>query len=93
MCRLAEANWDWSRKSIRTVYQATQRSVAEYAAPAWEPWISGTSRENLERAQLKAARHITAREHRHNTNPACAQGGGTRQCGGEARYGECCPVR
>ena len=44
---------------MRVVYQATQRSVAEYAAPAWAPWISETSRQNLERAQLKAARHIT----------------------------------
>ena len=33
--------------------------MAEYAAPAWAPWISETSRQNLERAQLKAARHIT----------------------------------
>ena len=59
MGRLAEASWGWSKESMRVVYQATQRSVAEYAAPAWAPWLSETSRQNLERAQLKAARHIT----------------------------------
>ena len=57
--RLAGASWGCSKESMRDVYQATQRSVAEYAAPAWAPWLSETTRQILERAQLKAARHIT----------------------------------
>ena len=43
---------------MRTVYTATQRSLAEYASQAWTPWLSATNRENLERAQRKAARCI-----------------------------------
>ena len=59
MGRLAGASWGWSKESMRVVYQVTQGSKAEYAAPAWAPWLSETSRQNKERAQLKAARHIT----------------------------------
>ena len=35
------------------------RSVIEYAAPAWIPWISKTNLENLEAAQRYAARAVT----------------------------------
>jgi hypothetical protein len=37
------ATWGWSKKSLREVYVATQRSLAEYASPAWAPWMSKTS--------------------------------------------------
>ena len=36
-----------------------QRSVAEYASPAWAPWLSKTGLDKMKRAQLKAARVIT----------------------------------
>ena len=51
--------WGWQEKDFRTVYIATQRSVAEYAAAAWKLWISSSNIENLERIQLQAARVIT----------------------------------
>lgn len=53
------ASWGWDRSSMRGVYVATQRSVAEYASPAWAPWLSATNQTKLERAQLGAARVIT----------------------------------
>ena len=51
--------WGWQKQDLRTVYIATQRSVAEYAAAAWTPWLSSSKIEKLERTQLQAARAIT----------------------------------
>ena len=52
------ADWCWSRSSLRQVYTATQRSIAEYASPAWAPWVSNSGMEKLETAQRKAGRRI-----------------------------------
>ena len=49
----------WQRQDLRTVFIDTQRSVAEYAAAAWTPWLSSSIIEKLERTQLQAARAIT----------------------------------
>ena len=51
--------WGWQKQDLRTVYIATQRSIAEYAAAAWTPWLSSSNIEKLERTQLQAARAIT----------------------------------
>ena len=48
-----------AKARLRTVYTATQRSVAEYAAAAWTPWLSSSNIEKLERTQLQAVRAIT----------------------------------
>ena len=50
--------WGWQNQDLRTVCIATQRSVAEYAAAAWTPWLSSSNIEKLERTQLQAARAI-----------------------------------
>ena len=50
--------WGWQSKILRTVYIATQRSVAEYAAVARIPWLSSSNIEKLERTKLQAARAI-----------------------------------
>ena len=52
--------WGWQKQDFRTIYIATQCSVAEYAAAAWTTWISSSNIEKLERAQLQAARAITS---------------------------------
>ena len=52
--------WGWQKQDLITVYIATQRSVAEYAAAAWTPWLSSSNIEKLERTQLQAARAITS---------------------------------
>ena len=49
----------WQKQDSKTVYIATQRCVAEYAAAAWIPWLSSSNIEKLERTQLQAARAIT----------------------------------
>ena len=49
----------WQLQDLRTVYIATQRSVAEYAAAAWTPWLSSCNIEKQDRTQLQAARAIT----------------------------------
>ena len=51
--------WGWQKHDLRTVYISTQRSVAEYAAAAWTPWLTSSNIEKLERIQLQAARSIT----------------------------------
>ena len=49
----------WQKQDLRTVYIATQRSFAEYAAASWTPWLSSSNIEKLERTQLQAARAFT----------------------------------
>ena len=51
--------WGWQKQNLRTVYVATQHSVAEHAAAAWTPWLSSSNIEKLERSQIQAARAIT----------------------------------
>ena len=53
------ADWGWSRDSMRLIFTATQRSIAEYGSTAWAPWISQTGMEKIECAQRRAARRIT----------------------------------
>ena len=82
LARLGGVDWGWSRESMRTIYSATQRSLAEYAAPAWAPWISKTNQMKIERAQLRLARSKEDnREPQNNTRRSCATGG--RLGGGE----------
>ena len=51
--------WGWQEQDLRTVYIATQRSIAEYAAASWKPCLSSSNIEKLERTQHQAARAIT----------------------------------
>ena len=51
--------WGWQEQDLRTVYIATQRSVAEYAADAWPSKLSSSNIEKLERKILQAVRTIT----------------------------------
>ena len=53
------ADWGWNRDSMRLIFTATQRSIAEYGSTAWAPWISQTAMEKIECAQRRAARRIT----------------------------------
>ena len=56
---VGSTTWGLQKQDLRTVYIATQRSVAEYAAAAWTPRLSSSNIEKLERTQLQAARAIT----------------------------------
>ena len=59
LCVVGGTTWGWQKQDLRTVYIATQRSVADYAAAAWTPWLSSFNIKKLERTQLQAARAIT----------------------------------
>ena len=50
--------WE-SRESMRMVYTAMQRIVADYGSVAWAPWIFATNMEKIERAQRRAVCRIT----------------------------------
>ena len=51
---LASRAWGWRKHSLRRVYTATQRSIMDYAAAAWQPWCTETQINHLEVAQNKA---------------------------------------
>jgi len=53
--KLGNTDWGYEKEVLRGTYIAVGRSVIEYAAPAWIPWISKT---NLA-AQRYAARAVT----------------------------------
>ena len=59
MRAVAGATWGWGRQSLRSIYIALQRSVAEYASEAWAPWVAKDQLERLERMQLRAGRAMT----------------------------------
>ena len=85
LARLGGVDWGWSRESMRTIYSATQRSLAEYAAPAWAPWISKTNQMKIESA-VKISKEDN-REPQNNTRRSSATGG--RLGGGEDEDGDC----
>ena len=56
---LGGTTWRWRPADLRTIYIATQRSLAEYGSQVWAPWLSKSNLGKLESAQLNAARAIT----------------------------------
>ena len=63
---LAGKQWGWRKENLRKVFLTTQRSVLDYAAAAWQPWLSETQMQKLERAQNKALRIVTGQ---YNSTP------------------------
>ena len=56
---LTSTTWGWRKKSLRKIYLATMRSVRDFAAPSWQPWLSETQLKRLDTAQNQALRRIT----------------------------------
>ena len=54
LASLAGKQWGWRKEHLRKVYLTTQRSVLDYAAAAWQPWLSDSQRNKLEVSQNKA---------------------------------------
>jgi ribonuclease HI len=63
---LTSTKWGWRKDSLRIVYQALCRSILDYCAAAWQPWLSKTNVMKLERVQNRALRTITGQ---HATTP------------------------
>jgi hypothetical protein len=59
LAALSSKTWGWKKHNLRRVYLATMRSLLDYAAPGWQPWLSDTQLEALDKAESKALRCIT----------------------------------
>ena len=57
---LASRSWGWKKHNLRRIYIAMHRSIMDYAAPAWQPWLSETAFNKLEVAQNNCLKIITA---------------------------------
>ena len=47
----AHTSWGWRRSTLKMAFHALVRSKLDYAAPAWQPWLSETNLSNLDRLQ------------------------------------------
>ena len=56
---LASRSWGWHKQNLKGVYLAAQRSIMDYAAGGWQPWLSNTQIGKLEVTQNKCLRLIT----------------------------------
>ncbi len=56
---VAHSKWGWDKQHLTQLYYAYVRSQLDYAGPGWQPWLSDTNRNILERSQNKALRAIT----------------------------------
>ena len=56
---LSGKSWGWAKHNLVKIFTATQRSVLDYAAGAWHPWLSKCQFDKLETVQNKCLRIIT----------------------------------
>ena len=56
---LAGRSWGQARAPMSRTCRALVRSVMDYCGAAWQPWLSNTSIEKLERAQNRSLRVVT----------------------------------
>ena len=57
---LGASDFGWMTEQLRKVFLATQKSVMDYAGPGWQPWLSSTQMDRLDRAQNKCSTPIEA---------------------------------
>ena len=55
----AHTSWGWRRTTLKMAFHALVRSKLNYAAPAWQPWLSETNLINLDRLQNRSLHLIT----------------------------------
>ena len=56
---LGTSNWGWRKKPLGRVFLATQQSIMDFNASAWQPCLSKTQMDRLNRAQNQALRRVT----------------------------------
>jgi hypothetical protein len=56
---VAQSKWGCRKKDLRKIFIAIVCSVLDYAGPAWQPWLSETGRNELQRDQNYALRIVT----------------------------------
>ncbi|KAL5263755.1 hypothetical protein ACHWQZ_G004972 [Mnemiopsis leidyi] len=59
LASLSTKQWGWKKRPMKRVFTTMQRSVMDYAAAAWQPWLSKSQFQKLETAQNSALRIIT----------------------------------
>jgi ribonuclease HI len=59
LAALSSREWGWSIDSLRSVFLSLVRSILDYAAAGWQPWLSESSLAALDRAQNAALRLLT----------------------------------
>ena len=50
----AHTSWGWCGSTLKMAFQALVHSKLDYAAPAWQPWLSETNLSNLDRLQNRS---------------------------------------
>ena len=59
LAALGSKEWGWRKDHMKKVYLSMQRSVLDYAAPAWQPFLSTTQAARLDVAQNRSLRLVT----------------------------------
>ena len=59
LATLAHTEWGWRKRDLMKIYQTFIRSKLDYAAAAWQPWLSHSSVRELEVVQNQALRMVT----------------------------------
>ena len=55
----AHTSWSWRRTTLKMAFHALIRSKLDYAAPAWQPWLSNTNLSCLDCLQNRSLQFIT----------------------------------
>jgi len=55
---LSHTTWGCMKQDLMKVYVSNVRSIMDYAAPGWQPWLAGTHMKALEVVQNKALRIV-----------------------------------
>ena len=59
LAALSHSEWGWKRDTLKCIYLSSIRSIFDYAAPGWQPWLSKSNINILERTQNKSLRLIS----------------------------------
>jgi hypothetical protein len=59
LATLSHTEWGWRKRDLMKIYQTFIRSKLEYAAAAWQPWLSHSSIRELDVVQNQALRMIS----------------------------------
>ena len=51
---VSNSKWGWDKQHLIQLYYAYLRTKMDYSGPGWQPWLSDTAINNLERCQNKA---------------------------------------
>ena len=55
----AHTSWGWRCLTLKMAFHVLIRSKLDYAAPAWQPWLSATNLSSLDHLQNRSLRLIT----------------------------------